>query len=105
MHPFGKDSWWRQKKRNSKVFAYFQAYYNNKLERCGTRSLKLFQYNFAIFIPFGNIAYSKSEFKCYDNFIKVAIFGTLYENFPYDILLKNLHDISRIKKRNYRLGS
>ena len=52
---------------------------------------------------FGNIAYSKSEFKCYDNFIKVAIFGTLYEKFPYDILLKNLHDISHIKKKKLQI--
>ena len=52
---------------------------------------------------FGNIPYSKSEVKCNENFIKVAIFGTLYKKFPYDLLLKKLKEISDIQKRELQL--
>jgi hypothetical protein len=52
---------------------------------------------------FGNIPYSKLEVNCNENLIKVAIFGTLYEKFPYDLLLKRLKEISDIQKRKLQL--
>ena len=91
------------KKRNSEVFAYFQAYCSYKLECAALDRLNCSNITSQYLYLFGNIAYSKSEFKCYDNFIKVAIFGTLYEKFPYDILLKNLHDISHIQKKKLQI--
>ena len=48
---------------------------------------------------FGNISYSKTEVKCNENSIKVAIFGTLYEKFPYDLLFERLREMSAIQKR------
>ena len=38
------------------------------------------------------------------NSLKVAIFGTLYENFPYDLLGKKLDEISRQLKRTIELN-
>ena len=52
---------------------------------------------------FGNIPYSKFEVNCNENLIKVAIFGTLYEKLPYDLLLKRLQEISDIQKRKLQL--
>ena len=52
---------------------------------------------------FGNIPYSKFEVNCNENLIKVAIFGTLYEKFPYDLLLKRLKEISDIQKRKLQI--
>ena len=52
---------------------------------------------------FGNIPYSKSEINCNENLVKVAIFGTLYEKFPYDLLIKRLKEISYIQKRKLQI--
>ena len=52
---------------------------------------------------FGNITYSKSEINCIENLVKVAIFGTLYEKFPYDLLIKRLKEISDIQKRKLQI--
>ena len=52
---------------------------------------------------FGNIPYSKSEINCNENLVKVAIFGTLYEKFPYDLLIKRLKEISDIQKRKLQI--
>jgi hypothetical protein len=44
---------------------------------------------------FGNIPYSHSEQIKTSNEISVVFFGTLYEKFPFDILAKNLDEISK----------
>ena len=52
---------------------------------------------------FGNIPYSKSEINCIENLVKVAIFGTLYEKFPYNLFIKRLKEISSIQKRKIQI--
>jgi hypothetical protein len=47
---------------------------------------------------FGNIPYTPYEKKMSSEFIKVVAFGTLYKNFPYEILGKILNELAKSLK-------
>ena len=49
---------------------------------------------------FGNIPYSRLDKQSIEQTIKIAIFGTLYEKFPYDLMFQKLKEITAIQKKD-----
>jgi glycosyltransferase involved in cell wall biosynthesis len=49
---------------------------------------------------FSNIPYSRLDKQNIEKTIKIAIFGTLYEKFPYDLMFQKLKEITTIQKRD-----
>jgi hypothetical protein len=49
---------------------------------------------------FGNIPFSRLDKEDFEKTIKIAIFGTPYDKFPYDLLFQKLTEIIAIQKRD-----
>ena len=52
---------------------------------------------------FGNIPYSRIDQENIKKTVKVAIFGTPYDKFPYDLLFKTLRDLSDYENKRIEL--
>ena len=94
---------WRQKREIIKFLNLTKPYSITCSNAASLDRLKSANIKADYLYLFGNIPFSQSDGKRIKTLIKVAIFGTPYDKFPYDLLFRKLHEFSDIENKRIEL--